>query len=304
MAETATTGAGGRSVGSSGADEGMVDDRPVASATVSVDGRTIAYAEYGDPAGRPVVLLHGTPGSRRFGGLFAPAAADEGVRLLAVDRPGYGDSAAWPERSIGDIADVVVAVLDDAGADIAGLVGFSGGGPHALAVAATHPHRVTSVDVISGSTPPSVGPTPLSQRLLAGTATATPRLFGGLFGLQAWIADRLSPSVFLSQYTDRGIETFDEAVVDKLTAEFVAAVGGSRSGVATEFRLLGEPWGFAVETIDRPVGLWHGTADTNVPLAGVQELDHRLPDSELLIVDGDHLSTLVDWRSDVLARHT
>jgi pimeloyl-ACP methyl ester carboxylesterase len=303
MAETATTGAG-RSVGSSGADAGMDDDRPVETARISVAGRTIAYAEYGDPAGRPVVLLHGTPGSRRFGGLFASAAADEGVRLLAVDRPGYGDSEPWPERSLSDIGPVVAAVLDDAGADTAGLVGFSGGGPHALAVAATRSDRVTSVDVLSGATPPSVGETPRPQRLLAGLAAATPRLFGGLFGLQARIAAHVSPAVFLSQYTDRRIESFEQATVDHLTAEFVAAVGGSRPGVATEFRLLGEPWGVAIEEIDRPVRLWHGQADTNVPLAGVQELAWRLPNGELRTVDGDHLSTLIDRRADVLARHT
>ena len=300
MPATATAESGG----SSGADEGTDADRPVGSASVSVDGQAIAYAEYGDPTGQPVAVLHGTPGSRRFGGLFAPAAAEQDVRLLAVDRPGYGDSEAWPERSISDIGDLVVAVLDDAGVDRAGVVGFSGGGPHSLAVAATHPDRVTSVDVISGSTPPSVGETPLPQRLLAGLAAATPRLFGGLFGLQAWVADHLSPAVFLSQYTDREIETFDDRVVDQLAAEFVAGVGGSRPGVATEFRLLGEPWGFDLAEIDRPVRFWHGKRDTNVPLAAVQELARRLPDGELRTVDGDHLSTLLDCRSDVLARHT
>jgi|AntDeeMinimDraft_5_1070356.scaffolds.fasta_scaffold01083_7 pimeloyl-ACP methyl ester carboxylesterase len=292
MAETATTGSVEADI-----------ECPVDSAGVSVAGRTVAYTEYGDPTGRPAVLLHGTPGSRRFGGLFAPAAAEQGVRLLAVDRPGYGDSEAWPERSIADIGVVVAAVLDDAGVEQAGIIGFSGGGPHALAVAATHPDRVSSVDVISGSTPSSVGETPPPQRLLEGLAAATPRLFGGLFGLQAWVADHLSPSVFLSQYTDREIETFDEQVVDHLSAEFVDAVGGRRPGVATEFRLLGEPWGFDVAGIDRPVRLWHGDADTNVPLAGVRQLDQRLPNSRLTTVDGDHLSTLLDCRQRVLAAH-
>jgi len=309
MAETAITGSAEQSDGASVRTGGQPltavgSPDVIASTRVSVDGRTIASAEYGDPEGRPVVGLHGTPGSRRFGRLFASAAAEQGVRLLAVDRPGYGDSGAWPERSMGDIGRVVAAVLDEAAVERAGVVGFSGGGPHALAVAATHPDRVTSVDVLSGSTPPSIGPTPLPQRLLAGLATTTPGLFRGLFGVQAWVADHVSPSVFLSQYTERGIETFETATVDHLTREFVAAVGGSRPGVATEFRLLGEPWDFAVEEIDRPVRLWHGQGDTNVPLAGVQQLDHRLPDSELRTVDGDHLSTLVDCRSDVLARHT
>ena len=288
------------------ADSPVADDQrhPADATHVSVGGRTVAYAEYGDPGGRPVVGLHGTPGSRQFGRLFTRAAAEQGVRLLAVDRPGYGESAAWPERSLTDVGDIVAAVLDDAGVERAGVIGFSGGGPHALAVAATHSDRVTSVDVISGATPPSVGETPLPQRLLAGMAAAMPRLFGGLFGLQAWVADHVSPAVVLSQYTDRGIDTVDRRIVDHLTAEFVAAVGGGRPGVATEFRLLGEPWGFAVEAVGRPVRLWHGTRDTNVPLAGVRQLARRLPAGELRTVDGDHLSALLDCRSRVLDRQT
>lgn len=114
---------------------------------------------------------------------------------------------------------------------------------------------------------------------------------------------RSSPTVFLSQYTDRDIATFDERVVDLPSAEFVDAVGGRRPGVATEFRLLGESWGFDVDEVDRPVRLWHGTGDTNVPLAGVRQLGERLPNSRLTTVDGDHLSTLLDCRERVLAAH-
>ncbi|MFD1642547.1 alpha/beta fold hydrolase [Halohasta litorea] len=292
MAETATTGSVEADI-----------EWPVDSVDVSVAGRTVAYAAYGDPAGRPAILLHGTPGSRRVGGLFAPAAAEQGVRLLAVDRPGYGDSEAWPERSLVDIGAVVAAVLDDAGVDRAGVIGFSGGGPHALAIAATHPDRVRSVDVISGATPPSVGETPPPQRLLATMAAATPRLFGGLFGLQAWIADHVTPAVFLSQYTDRGVDSFDARVVDQLADEFVAAVGGRRPGVATEFRLLAEEWGFEPRSLDHSVRLWHGQQDSNVPLAGVRQLSQQLPNSELTTLNGDHLSTLLDCRERVLACH-
>lgn len=272
------------------------------TASVSVTGRSITYAEYGDPGGRPVVLFHGTPGTHRLGGLFAPAAAEQGVRLLAVDRPGYGDSESWPERSLTDIGAVVTTVLDDAGVERAGLIGFSGGGPHALAVAATHGDRVTSVDVISGSTPPD-GDSPAMQQLLAGMATSIPRLFRGLFSGQAWLARHRSPSVFLSQYTDRATDTFDAAVVDLLTDDFVAAVGGRRQGIATEFRLLAEEWEFSVDEIDTPVRFWHGQQDGNVPLAGVEQLGQRLPNSDLTTLDGDHLSTLLDCRERVVEGH-
>jgi len=81
------------------------------------------------------------------------------------------------------------------------------------------------------------------------------------------------------------------------------AVDGLQSGVATEFRLLGESWGFAADEVDRPVRLWHGRHDSNVPLASVQRFSQQVSEGELRTVDGDHLSTLVDCRADVLAHH-
>jgi len=292
--ETATIQSTGQSVGQS-----------VGSGTVSVtDGRRISYTEYGDPAGEPVVILHGTPGSSRLGGLFAPAAAEQGVRLLAVDRPGYGDSDPWPTRTLADIGGVVAAVLDDVGVGSAGVVGFSGGGPHALAVAATHGDRVTRVDVISGSTPPTMGDEPPTmQRLLGMLAASTPRLLGGLFSAQAWIASHVSP-VFLSQYTDRAVDTLDDEIVDLLTAEFVEGVSGSGQAVATEFRLLAQQWGGSLARVDQPIRLWHGEQDTNVPLAGVEQLSQRLPNSDLTTIpEGDHLSTLLDCRERIVDYH-
>ncbi|MFB6152239.1 MAG: alpha/beta fold hydrolase [Haloarculaceae archaeon] len=122
--------------------------------TVSVDGRTVAYAEYGDPDGTPVLFFHGTPGSRVLGALYDEPARDRGVRVIAPDRPGYGRSSPWPDRTFADAPAFAVPVLDDAGVDRAGVVGFSGGGPHALALAATRGDRVTRVDLVASAAPP------------------------------------------------------------------------------------------------------------------------------------------------------
>lgn len=279
--------------------------QPVDDGAVSVaDGRHIAYREYGDPAGQPVVVFHGTPGSSRLGGLFAPAATEQGVRLLAIDRPGYGDSDSWPTRTLADIGAVVAAVLDTAGVESAGLVGFSGGGPHALAVAATQGDRVTSVDVISGSTPPAVGQQPPTMQRLFGTlAASTPWLLRWLFSGQAWIASNLSASPVFSQLTDAELATLDDEIVALLTEELVEAVGGQRRGITTEFRLLSREWGVSLEAVDRPVRLWHGENDTNAPLASVEQLDQRLPNSQLTTLSSDHLTTLLACRDRVVDAH-
>lgn len=272
--------------------------------TVSLDAdRQIAYATYGPPDGTPVVFLHGTPGSRRLGELFESAARDHGVRLLAPDRPGYGRSSPWAGRSVVDGATVVTTVLDDAGIERAGLVAFSGGAPHALATAATFPERVARVDVIAGATPPDAGDDPIVQRLLQGLATSVPRLLGGLFRGQAWLADRLDPSVVLAQYTD-DTESVPSAVAEVVRADFLEAFARHRSGAVTEFRLAAADWGLPFATIEPPVCFRHGEADTNVPMAGLRALAERIPGAGVeTLAEADHLGTLLRSRGPVLARH-
>jgi len=133
-------------------------DRPstrddVQFATVEETGdRRLAYAEYGAENGSPMVFLHGTPGSRRLAELFESTARDTDVRILAPDRPGYGRSDPWSDRSIRDGGRVVRTVLDHAGIDTARLVAFSGGAPYAFAAAAALPSRIDRLDVVAGAT--------------------------------------------------------------------------------------------------------------------------------------------------------
>jgi len=266
------------------------------------DDRHVAYAEYGDPAGHPVVFFHGTPGSRRLGRLFDDAARREGVRVLAPDRPGYGRSSPWPMRDLSDTGAFVAPVLDDAGVDRVGVVGFSGGGPHALAFAATHGGRVASVDIVAGATPPSLPPrAPPMQRLLGRLASTTPRLLSGLIRAQAWLADHLAPAVVVSQYT---AETPPDEMTTLVARDFVDAVAHSQCGVVTELELLVTPWDLPLGTVDRPVRLWHGARDTNVPIDAARALRDRLPDARLTAFeDADHLAALLRSHEQIVSRH-
>jgi pimeloyl-ACP methyl ester carboxylesterase len=175
---------------SAAASTGAIRELETVVAECANGRRRVAYAEYGDPDGEAVVVLHGTPGSRLFGALFDDAARRGGVRVLAPDRPGYGRSSPWSDRRLTDTGAFVTSVLDDAGVDRAGVVGFSGGGPHALAVAASHGERVASVDVVSGATTPSLRDgTPTPRRLLGVAARRTPRLPGTLVRGRRWVAE-------------------------------------------------------------------------------------------------------------------
>jgi pimeloyl-ACP methyl ester carboxylesterase len=267
--------------------------------TVAVGGnRTLAYAEYGDPAGRPVVFLHGTPGSRLLGELFDEPAREAGARVLAPDRPGYGESDPWPGRELSD-TEYLAALLEDAGVSRAGVVGFSGGGPHALAFAASRPDLVSGVDLVAGATPPELQEErPRTQRLLGTLARRTPTILGGLLRGQAWVAGRGSPSVVVSQYTtEAGREDLSDATAELVREDFLVALANSRSGTVTESRLLDADWAFDPEV---PVRVWHGECDGNVPVESARSLADRLG-AECTVFEGaDHLGTLLESRSEVL----
>ncbi|MFW5935616.1 MAG: alpha/beta fold hydrolase [Halolamina sp.] len=139
-----------------------------------------------------------------------------------------------PDRGVSDAGAYLTAVLDDVGVESAGVLGFSGGGAHALALAATSPERVDAVDVIAGVTPPSArAETPMPQRVLSWLAGATPTLLAGLFRGQAWLAGRLDPSFVLAQYTDEP-ESITANAQHLVTADFCEAFAASRSGAVTD----------------------------------------------------------------------
>src|SRR4051794_14295837 len=100
---------------------------------VLADGRTVSYAELGDPAGAPVIYLHGTPSSR-LDLVFKDAELRvRGLRVVGVDRPGYGRSTIRSGMSLVDCAADVGEVAAALGFDRFGVLGISGGGPYAAA---------------------------------------------------------------------------------------------------------------------------------------------------------------------------
>jgi pimeloyl-ACP methyl ester carboxylesterase len=281
---------------SAAASTGAIRELETVVAECANGRRRVAYAEYGDPDGEAVVVLHGTPGSRLFGALFDDAARRGGVRVLAPDRPGYGRSSPWSDRRLTDTGAFVTSVLDDAGVDRAGVVGFSGGGPHALAVAASHGERVASVDVVSGATTPSLRDgTPTPRRLLGVAARRTPRLPGTLVRGRRWVAEWAGPSVVVSQYTNGERETaVDDGDAERVRRGFVEALARRRSGPVDRESSAGAGVGFVPDEVERPVRLWHGERDDNAPIDGVPRLADWLPAGRLVRLDGaDHLGALL-----------
>jgi len=148
-----------------------------------------------------MVFLHGTPGSRRLAELFESTARDTDVRILAPDRPGYGRSDPWSDRSIRDGGRVVRTVLDHAGIDTASRrvlgrrpVRVRGRGGAAESDRSTGRGR-------RRDPPEYARERPTTQRVLNWIGSTAPSVLAALFRAQRWVAQRRDPSFVVAQYT-------------------------------------------------------------------------------------------------------
>jgi pimeloyl-ACP methyl ester carboxylesterase len=272
------------------------------------DGRRLAYAEYGDPDGVPLLAFHGTPGSRLMLALADRPARSLDVRVIAPDRPGFGRSDFQPRRTFADWPDDVCALADALEVGRFAVAGISGGGPYAAACAWKIPHRLISVGIVSG-VGPLVGPqaTPdLSRRhrLIFGLAARSPRLACHVMEALrlGWhrFPDRLfARLVAWSPPQDQAIITRPEVRACLIDGLIDAFCSGGR-GVAHELALFGSPWGFPLAEIKLPVYLWHGQADALVPLAMGRRVAAAIPRCEAVFVPGaghywmfDHIDHLL-----------
>ena len=118
--------------------------------TVESDGRALDAIVSGPETGLPLVFHHGTPMSNVQFAPFVDAANERGLRTITYSRPGYGASTRDEGRSVADAARDAAAILDALGAQRCLSLGWSGGGPHALACAALLPDRVAACATIAG----------------------------------------------------------------------------------------------------------------------------------------------------------
>lgn len=270
------------------------------------DGRCLAYAEYADADGAPVILFHGLPGSRLSWGMLPGNPFPPGLRIIAPDRPGYGLSDPKPGRTLLEWADDVKALADALELERFAVVGVSGGGPGALACAFKMPERLTSVGVVSGAAPTD------APGVFRGMSR-TNRFFMKLAWRLPWLSDlniRLLASV-VRRNPLRYIDTMKVKVhdVDKsvlalpgirnmLAADFAEALRAGAEGMVDDMAANhGRPWGFSLEEIETSVLLWSCELDRSVPPAMGEYLAQMIPGCEATVVSGaGHLWILVHLR--------
>lgn len=117
------------------------------------DGRKMAYREYGNTKGKPLILVHGTPFSKLMWRDVPGVVHNHVFRIIAVDRPGYGHSDYNMNGSLDNFPFDIAQLLDDLHIDKASIAGVSGGGPGTLKCALKIPNKLENIALIS-----SVGP--------------------------------------------------------------------------------------------------------------------------------------------------
>jgi len=279
--------------------------RPKLEGNVAVGtDRRLGFAEFGDPQGRAIFWLHGTPGARRQIPVEARLYAEKNqIRLIGVDRPGIGSSTPYGYATVIDFADDLRTIADTLGIDKMAIIGLSGGGPYTLGCAAAMPDRVIAVGVLGGVAPTRgsdgiggglMGNLGLSVAPMLERAGAPLSLVAA--GLIRLIKPVAEPVLYLyagvSPEGDRRLlarPEFKAMFLDDL-------LNGSRRQLAAPFAdvvVFARDWGFRLDEVKVPVRWWHGDKDHIVPYAHGEHVVAMLPDAELYPLPGEsHLGGL------------
>jgi pimeloyl-ACP methyl ester carboxylesterase len=233
-----------------------------------------------------------------------------GVRLICVDRPGYGESTFQPGRRILDWPADVAQLADTLDIRKFAVGGHSGGGPHTLACAYALPERITSAVTLSGAGPVNApgateGMTALNK-------------FGFKFGrFLPWFISRLAMWFIFHERCVDPAKAMDREIGlrpladDELIARpeirqvclqsEVEAFRSGLKGMSWDVRLITRPWGFKLEEIKIPVFSWHGMADNVTSVSMAQFMADKIPHGELLICEGEgHLLLFPHWEEILL----
>lgn len=250
------------------------------------DGRRLGYAEYGDPQGKPVLYFHGFPSSRLEAGLMAGAARHGQLRLIAVDRPGYGLSDFQPDRRLRDWPDDVVQLTAALGIERFAALGVSGGGPYALACAWKIPQRLSAVATVGGLGPVHERDALRAMRWHARLAfTLAQRSYPLLWLLYGGLPARAIAAFPQLAYRWQEIAAApeDRQVLQRcevrrcLTASVRESLRQGSRGALWDAVLYARHWGFGIADIAISVDLWHGQADRVVPPCHTEMIARALP---------------------------
>ena len=263
----------------------------------TADGREVACCQWGVADGSPLFFLHGT-----FGGRLARHVGGEyernGLRVITYDRPGFGRSTRLPGRSVADAAGDVARIADTLGLKSFGVVGASGGGPYALAVAALLPDRVTRCATIVAGAPYDAAGLDFFDGMDEATRT----------DWQAMVADGEDYLLEDYQATLEWLDTLEAEPGDlspdvhrMLVVAFQDGLAPGPGGYIDDCLAVVRPWGLNVGDVAAPTRVMLARQDSSVPAAHGEWLAQHLPRGELVWVDGGHFGPRPEPEEQLLA---
>ncbi len=278
------------------------------------DGRRLGYAEYGREGGDPVFYFHGLPASRLEAAVLDPAAQRRGVRVVAIDRPGFGLSDPAPLRSLRSWADDVATLASTLGIGRFAVLGVSAGGPYALACAYQIATRLTAVGIVGGLGPVyedwAAAGLRWHARLAVRFARAAPWLLWPVHGALIGNFMRFCPGL-THRIVASASPLADSRVLRRteiralLTASVRESMRQGPGGAVQDLRVLARPWGFRLQDIVVPVDLWHGEDDLVVPPEHSRRHAAALPRARMRLLPAEgHFSLPIDHMDEVLATLT
>lgn len=261
------------------------------------DGRKLGFMEYGDPAGFPLFAFHGTPGSRIWFKEDEEISKAMGVRLITVDRPGFGISDQKPARTFLQFADDIRELSEYLNLDKFSVMGVSGGGAYAAACAYKYPDLVYKAGLIStvnqfkNSKPPKE--MAFANRMAFTLARRFPWLIRYVLNQQKSTIEH-HPDKYVESISkntkhlcesDRKVAAIPENA-EAILIQMREAFKNGVDGTVYEMKLYTQDWGFDSAKIEAPVTLWHGSADTLAPIKSAQELARKIPHCDENYVEG------------------
>ena len=262
---------------------------------IRTNGDRVAFSEYGDLSGEPVMFCHGWPSSRIMAQFIDDAARELGVRIISPDRPGIADSSFAANRTLLDWPPLVSELADFLDLKRFRVLGISGGGPYAYALAWAVPKRVRAVAVVSGA--PHIaelsdhsGLLPLYRWLMWAEKRLPPPLCHFGFRLARPFLS-LRPPRRTRPWLLKFLQPFD---ADSLRDEkaFEACFESQRrawrtsaEGVMADAQLFAQPWGFSLGELRMPVLLWHGDSDRSFSLGTARQMAKKIPNCKLRVIE-------------------
>jgi len=276
--------------------QARVGEAPVTQVVKAPDGRRLSVDSIGDPEGKPVFLLHGTPGSRNGPRPRGIVLHRRGIRLICYNRPGYPDSDRLPDRKVANAADDVKAIADYFGIDRFSIVGRSGGAPHALACAALLREHVVCAAALGSLAPYNAKDLDWKK----GMADSNVRVYrdaeddlGSLIATlkeQAGQVRQNSEGLLKLLWPDLGGHDKkvigDIALREIIARVHVEALRETADGWIDDVIALSRPWDFELSDIKVPVKLWSGSDDKFSPASHTYWLADRITNAELEVETG------------------